>query len=70
MINAPPLRVVAFDDNERVRKQNAHGFSLVARKVAPFLCATVCHWQWWFESTPIIHFSKWLDTQVFGPGPW
>ena len=29
--------VVAFDDNKRVKKLNAHGFSLVGRKVAPFV---------------------------------
>ena len=27
--------VVALDDNKRVRKHNAHGFSLVGKKVAP-----------------------------------
>ena len=37
MIDAPPLMVVAFDDNKRVGKLNTHGFSLVGRKVAPFV---------------------------------
>ena len=37
MIDAPPLMVVALDDNKRVRKHNAHGFSLVGGKVAPFV---------------------------------
>ena len=58
MIDAPPLMVVAFDDNKRVKKLNAHGFSLVARKVAPFQCATVRLWHWWFESTPLKHFHR------------
>ena len=29
MIDAPPLMVVAFDDNKRVSKLASHGFTLV-----------------------------------------
>ena len=57
MIDAPPLMVVAFDDNKRVKKLNAHGFSLVGNEGSSFwFYPTVRLWHWWFESTPLKHF--------------